>query len=120
MNKEIYSVLRRFDAGCDRADGMRHLYEYLCKIAPPALDCDDILRSSVVMAVSAFDLFMHELFRVEVLYRVDIGKNIIGFNIPFNYTLMEKEERAFHINIYIKKTNSFKSFVAPDKIAECF
>ncbi|WP_375455778.1 HEPN domain-containing protein [uncultured Methylobacterium sp.] len=119
MKPHIVSALRIFYSGCDRASGMRSIYEYLKNTAPAALNCDDILRSSLVLVVSSFDLYIHDIFRTEALHRLSFGKEIPILRVPFNAALLNGAAQAAMIENCIRKDNSFKSFVAPEKLAEC-
>ena len=65
MKNHISSTYNAFKDGCDRADKLKSIFKYLKKVAPAALNCDDILRSALVLAVSSFDLFIHDLFRLK-------------------------------------------------------
>lgn len=62
MAAEIDNFLRDMD----RLDASRSLHKFLIE-QKIALDFDDILRWQWVWAVSAFDKFMHELIRTEML-----------------------------------------------------
>jgi predicted transcriptional regulator len=119
MKNHILSALKTFKGGCDRAYGLKSIFEYLEKISPAALNCDDILRSSLVLAVSSFDLFVHDIFRLEVAYRLSTKREISSLRVPFNVLISSEQTRIDMIDMCIKKENSYKSFVAPDKLAEC-
>jgi len=119
VKAHVYSSLRNFINGCDRADGLRSIHRYLKGAAPVAMDCDDILRSSVVLAVSSFDLFAHDLYRTEFLYRFVSKRPSVTLKIPFNAGFLEGAAQAAAIDEHIRLDNSYKSFVAPDKLAEC-
>jgi hypothetical protein len=119
MKNHIFSAYKAFKDGCDRADGLKSIFEYLNKVAPAALDCDDILRSALVLAVSSFDLFIHDLFRLEVTHRLDTKREINSLRVPFNVLVSSDHAQIDIIDESIRKENSYKSFVAPDKLAEC-
>lgn len=119
MKSHFLSCHQTFKDGCDRADGLKSIYEYLRKIAPVALNCDDILRSALVLSVSSFDLFIHDLFRLEVAHRLGTKQEINLLRIPFNVLISPEQTQIDMIDECIRKDNSYKSFVAPDKLAEC-
>lgn len=98
---------------------MTAIHAYLVKTSPLALNCDDILRSSLVLAVSSFDLFMHDVYRLEALQRLAGQRDIPLLKIPFNILHIEATQRCGFLEDFIKKENAHKSFVAPDKVAEC-
>jgi len=112
-------ALRTFHNGCDRAVGLYSIHAYLKRTAPPAMDCDDILRSSLVLVVSSFDLYMHDVFRTEVLHRLTSGRDVALLKVPFNAALLSGAAQTLLIEECIRTENSFKSFVAPDKLADC-
>lgn len=119
MKTHISSAHRAFNDGCDRADKLKFIFEYLKKVAPSAIDCDDILRSALVLAVSSFDLFIHDLFRLEVTHRLSSKQEINSLRVPFNVLISSDRAQIDIIDESIRKENSYKSFVAPDKLAEC-
>lgn len=119
MKSHIASALRTFEKGCDRSDTLRHLYSYIVQTSPAALDCSDILRSSVVLAVSSFDLLVHDLYRLEVIHRLTSLQPLPSLRVPYNAVLSNDAERATLVDENIRLENSFKSFVAPDKLADC-
>ncbi|WP_313437950.1 HEPN domain-containing protein [Novosphingobium sp.] len=119
MKSHVQSALRNFSNGCDRAQGLCSIHRYLKGAAPVAMDCDDILRSSVVLAVSSFDLFIHDLYRTEVVHRFISKKSSAGLKIPFDAGFLAGSLQTSAIDEQIRLENSYKSFVAPDKLSEC-
>jgi hypothetical protein len=119
MRAHVLSALNKLYCGCDRAHTLRLIHEHLIKFAPPALDCSDILRASLVMAVSSFDLYMHDIFREEVIHRLKEKRNVFYLRIPFELLIANNDDQIVNIDNTIRTENSFKSFVAPDKLAEC-
>nr|WP_294553013.1 HEPN domain-containing protein [uncultured Rhodopila sp.] len=119
MKNHILSAHNTFKGGCDRAEGLRAIYEYMRKTAPAALNCDDILRSALVLAVSSFDLFIHDLFRCEITHRLGAKREVISLRVPFNVLISSEQSQIDMIDASIRKENSYKSFVAPDKLADC-
>lgn len=119
MKSHVKSALRTFEKGCDRSDTLRHLYSYIGRSSPAALDCSDMLRSAIVLAVSSFDLLVHDLYRLEVAYRLTTLRPVPSLRVPFDAVLSSGAERATLVDESIRLENSFKSFVAPDKLADC-
>jgi hypothetical protein len=119
MKNHIAVAFKTFTDGCDRADGLKAIYDYLAKRAPAALNCDDILRSALVLAVSSFDLLLHDILRLEVIYRLSVKKEVGSLRIPFNILISDERLQLEIIDQCIRKDNSYKSFVAPDKFADC-
>ena len=119
MKAHLASAYNLFTYGCTRAYDLKAIHEYLTKSAPAAMNCDDILRSALVLVVSSFDLYVHDVFRLEVLQRLSLGKDIAAYRVPFNALHLQSSERDAAIEECIRKENAHKSFVAPEKVAEC-
>ena len=119
MKNYILIAKSTFNDGCDRACALKAIFDLMEATAPAALNCDDILRSALVLSVSSFDLFLHEIFRFEVSHRLTQKKEINSLRIPFNVLISSEHMQIDMIDEAIRKDNSYKSFVAPDKLAEC-
>lgn len=119
MKPHISAALSTFNHGCDRARGLKTIYDYLKGVAPPALDCDDILRSAVVQVVSSFDLLMHDVIRLEVIHRLTHKQEVQFLKIPFATVIADGPSQLSIVDQSIRDENCYKSFVAPDKVAEC-
>jgi hypothetical protein len=119
MKNHIIPAFRTFQSGCGRADGLCHIHKYLKKTSPAALDCNDILRSSIVLVVSSFDLYIHEVFRSETIHRLRHKQKISSLKIPFNSAILDGEDQITFIEECIYKDINYKSFVAPSKLEEC-
>lgn len=113
----------RFRTCLRRARGVCELQEYLATRHSAALDTSDMLRAAVVLCVSAFDFMVHELYRVEVLFRFKNGKLVRRFHVPFQAAIAQSEEVESLLETHVRAVNSYKSFVEPAKFAEamvCF
>ncbi|MBC2859393.1 HEPN domain-containing protein [Stappia sp. 28M-7] len=113
-----------FEHAISRAREMVNLYDALNAIRPNTAANDDALRSAYIQAVSSFDFFAHEAVAIESRYR--FHQNILTRNIsiPMNIiTILDEEERIRATEAELRRSNSFKSFVDPSKLAEilsCF
>lgn len=113
----------RFKACLKRARGFCDLQQYLADNHTDALDSSDMLRSAVVLCVSAFDFLVHELFRIEVIARYRGGKAVDRLLLPFEVAITQTSSIEAMIESHVKDTNSYKSFVDPGKYSEamgCF
>ncbi len=119
MKSHVAGALRTFEKGCDRSDTLRHLHSYIGRSSPSALDCSDILRSAVVLVVGSFDLLVHDLYRLEVIHRLTSRRAVSSLRVPFNTALSSGSDQAALVDEHIRLENSFKSFVAPDRLADC-
>lgn len=119
----FFETESRFKECLHRARGVCELQEYLLANHTDALDTSDMLRASVVLCVSAFDFLLHEAYRIEVLWRYRDGRSINRFQIPFDVTIADSSDVEAIIEAHVRKANSYKSFVHPDKYSEamgCF
>lgn len=119
MKSHLKPALDTFWAGCDRADGLCKIYSYIKKTSPAALNCDDILRSAVVLSVSSFDLLIHELVRLDIINRTISRKSIPGLKIPHDTLNVDSARQIHLIDQHLRSENAYKSFVSPDKLADC-
>lgn len=119
MKPHSRKALDTFNDGCDRALGLSSIYRYLDAAAPPAMNCDDLLRSSVVLLVSSFDLLMHEIYRGEVIHRLVSKRPSSSLRIPFDAGFISGGDQVSLVDRHIRAENSYKSFVAPKRVAEC-
>lgn len=72
-----------------------------------------------MLSVSAFDLFIHEIYRLEVINRLYSRQPIAGLKVPFDALIAGESDRIEIVDQAVKLENSYKSFVAPDKVADC-
>jgi len=63
----MLAARNRFMDNIVRARDLRALFVNLSAAAVPVLDLSDILRASIVTAVSAFDTLIHDLTRIGML-----------------------------------------------------
>ncbi|GLK76805.1 hypothetical protein GCM10008171_20590 [Methylopila jiangsuensis] len=116
-------VRETFESSLYRARNLTEVQDYLSKNYSVALDTSDMLRASVVLSVSSFDHLIHEIFRVEVLHRLNFKKEINNFDIPFNIQIADAEHWPHLVENFVRNKNSYKSFVDPGKFSEalsCF
>lgn len=113
----------RFRECLKRCRGICDLENFLSVKHAKVLDTSDMLRTSVVLCVSAFDYLIHEIYRIEVIERFRHKKNVKRQALPFSVVTIEKSEVESIIDAHVRKNNSYKSFVDPGKYAEamgCF
>jgi hypothetical protein len=99
------------------------LYKALSGLTTAAVDASDLLRAQVVLAVSAFDYYIHEVTVLGMVavfegrrpptqafqkYRVSVGAVSLGMS-THSSSWFEAEIRERH---------SFQSFQQPDKVAD--
>lgn len=111
-------------ASLDRVEHLGGLHKALLALTTAAVDSSDILRSQIVLSVSALDYYVHEitaLGMVEVFerrrpptdaylkYRVTLGSWVSSGALPSGSSWFSAEVRERH---------SYLSFQQPDKIAD--
>ena len=89
-----------------------------------ALDLSDILRAELVFAVSALDQFVHEVVRLGMLeaYRGirPRTQSFLAFQVSLGGVLdgLDSGNGEQWLEDQIRDRNSYRSFQAPDKIAD--
>jgi hypothetical protein len=112
-----------FKANISQARELGHLYKALSAIITPALNVDDLLRSQIVMSVSALDYFIHEVVRQSMLAIYDGTRNAVPGFSRFQVPLVEAKSgipssSSIWVDSAIRQNHSFLSFQNPDKIAD--
>lgn len=116
-----------FDQFCDnlaRARSLAGLAQSLSSLITPVIDLSDILRVSLVLAVSALDHFVHEFVRLGML-EVHRGNRLttdayLSFRVPMSATreAITDTGRDEWLDQAIREAHSWLSFQHPDKIAD--
>ncbi|WP_343539637.1 HEPN domain-containing protein [Sphingobacterium thalpophilum] len=118
---------QQFKINIDGLHNLTVIHEaFVDKVSP--LDISDILRSQIVLAVSALDCYFHDLCEEAMLYIFE-NKNFATNNAFKNFAISMdtlhqmanstlKSEKLFFLAKEIKQKNSYKSFQEPRKIAE--
>ena len=116
-----------FDQFCEnlaRARSPVGLAQSLSSLTTPVIDLSDILRASLVLAVSALDHFVHEFVRLGML-EVHRGNRptteaYLSFRVPMSATreAITDTGRDEWLDQVIRETHSWLSFQHPDKIAD--
>jgi len=116
-------ALDAFNNSVARVELLGGLHKAVESLMTPVVDASDLLRAQIVLAVSAFDYYIHELTvlgMVEVLegkrpptpafnrYRVSIGAVSVG--LPSGTSDWFAAE--------IREKHSFLAFQQPDKVAD--
>lgn len=120
----MQSAIQQLRVNIERVRAIGGLYAALGHLTTPAVDASDLLRTQIVMAVSALDHYIHEIARVGMLevysgqrsqtaafqrFQVTMDNVIIGLSAPGANTWLETEIREKH---------GYLSFQNPDRIAD--
>ena len=130
----MQNALLQFNDNIERVKSLGGLHESLTALTVPVLDTSDILRSELVLAVSALDSYIHQIvekgmvevyenkrpktksflkFHLSVECVIDALPNLI-FSTPTSSTT---SQTAWFSN-EVHSSLSYKAFQHPDNIAE--
>ena len=121
----MLSILQQFRENIERVQSLGGLYNVLSQQATAALDLTDLLRSQIVMVVSALDHYVHEITRVGML-EVYGGKRpqtpaFLRFQITMEATLQGisiGQGNDSWLDEEIRKKHGYLAFQHPDRIAD--
>ncbi len=120
----MQTVINQFRANIVRVRDLGVIYSALKAQTTGAIDLSDILRTELVMAVSALDHYIHEIVRFGMLkvyhgtrpqtpafsrFTISLGSALQGIATPANGEWLDDEVRLRH---------SWQSFQHADKIAD--
>lgn len=113
------TAIDTFEDAIIRVRALHGLHEALSSQLTTAIDLSDILRAEIVLAVSAFDFFIHELTRLGML---ECHHNLRPRTPSFK-RFPVSIETALGLNdsvldATIRERHGYLSFQSPDKIAE--
>jgi len=118
------AAIEQFRTNIERVRNLGAIYQVLEAQTTEILDLSDILRSELVLAVSALDYYIHEVVRLGILeayhgrrtqtsaclrFRVTLGSALQGISTPASDGWLEDQ---------ITNAHSYQSFQDPDKIAD--
>lgn len=121
----MLDILEQFRENIRRVQALGGLYDVLNQQTTPALDLTDLLRSQIVMAVSALDHYVHEITRVGML-EVYSDKRpqtpaFLRFQVTMESTLRgiaAGENNDGWLDEEIRKKHGYLAFQHPDRIAD--
>lgn len=120
----MITSLSQFHGNLKRARDLAALGENLAAQTTVALDCSDIFRASLVLAVSALDHFIHEIARKGML-EIATGKRAPTdayrrFNVSMLAvsTLLGNPGQFQALEFEIRERHGFLSFQDPKKISD--
>lgn len=115
---EFEQTLKTYEASTNRALNLCALHQHLTDSTTDVLNADDMLRSAITLVVSAFDYLMHELIRIEYHHRVQNKLKIDNFEVPISLLALADSSQYQALDSHIRHKNGYKSFIAPDKVAQ--
>lgn len=96
----------------------------LSTLTAPIVDVSDILRSQIVLVVSALDHFVHELVRLGLLECYAGNRPMTSDGLDFGVSLAAVQQAVLGVphstwlSSEIRERNSYRTFQQPDKIAD--
>jgi hypothetical protein len=120
----VQAALDQFHANLSRARDLLGLAQGLSAQTTTALDLSDLMRAALVLGVSAFDHFIHEIARKGILetatgIRADT-ETYRRFPIPLGITCSAGLRPLWlqHLDDEVRQKHSWQSFQDPNKVAE--
>ena len=117
-------ALNIFLAGLDRVRALHALHLNFVGTVAPIVDLSDILRAEIVLIVSAFDCFIHDVTRVGMIEIWQGVRNPTPAYVRFNISLGVATQLAgaaavaAHLETEIRTRHSFLAFQQPDNVAD--
>ncbi|MGC4049127.1 MAG: HEPN domain-containing protein [Paludibaculum sp.] len=117
------SALMQFNANLRRASDLCGLASILQAQTTSAIDTTDILRAAMVLAVSAFDHFVHEITR-EGMLEIAAGKRsptdaYHRFQVSLRSIDLSRSSAGIHwLDQEIRDKHGWLSFQDPDRVAD--
>jgi len=112
-----------FKANIHRVRELGGLYLALNSLTTKIINADDILRSQLVMAVSALDYYIHEVVRKGILDIFSGKRPVVAGIKSFQVSLVDAQSAIASgshqwVDETIRLKHSYLSFQHPDKIAD--
>jgi hypothetical protein len=113
-----------FDQSLGRVKHLGGLHESIGKIFTEIVDISDLLRSQIVLVVSALDFYVHEVTRIGMIQCLtglrSKSKAFLKFPITAEAYLLDNDQRIVRFEQEVRERHSFLSFQQPEKIADAF
>ncbi len=117
------NALIQFKENLQRVRDLSHLINAIGSMTTSAIDLSDLLRSQIVLSVSALDHFIHEYVRLGML---EIQRGVraptdayLRFQIPLRVTHPTTAiSSSDWLDDVIRERHSWLSFQHPDKVAD--
>ncbi len=113
----------KFNENLQRVRDIGAIYTTLEGMVRSTVDISDILRSQLVLSVSAFDAFIHDVVRIGVCEIISgqrslpLGLDKLLVSIGTCIKLLNDEDYLIHIEEEILKRHSFQTFQHPDNVS---
>jgi hypothetical protein len=120
----MQAALDQFRANILRVRNLSSLHAYFSSVPTPALDLSDILRTQIVMVVSALDHYVHELTRLGMIEIVEGRRSqtpaFLRFQVSLDGALrgMVPAAGSGWLDSEIRTRHGYLAFQQADKVAD--
>lgn len=121
----MLSAKQHFDHNIGRVKAIGGLYDALSGLTTSIVDVSDLLRSQIVMAVSAVDHYIHEIARIGMLEIFDGRRSPTDSFLRFQVSMVTLQQISASagssrilLENEIREKHSYLSFQHPDKIGD--
>ena len=120
----MLSAIQQFQENMERVRAIGGLYEAIHQLTTPAVDATDLLRTQIVMAVSALDHYIHEVTRlgmVEIYNGVRPSTHaFLRFQVTMDAALtgLHGTSGSAWLETEIREKHGYLAFQHPDRIAD--
>ena len=109
-----------FAHAVSRARDMCQLYSDLSHLRDDPSN-DDVLRAVCIQAVSSFDFYVHGVVATEASHRFRNSLPTRNILLPMEITMIsDSEERIDAVDLHVRESYSYKTFVDQKKTAPYF
>jgi hypothetical protein len=118
------AALSQFNDNIQRAKSLGELHNSLPSVTGPVLDASDILRSELVLAVSALDCYIHEIVEKGMIEIFENKRSRTNSFLKFKLSVecimagLSSTGTTEWLSNEIRSNLSYRAFQQPDKIAE--
>ena len=120
----MFSAIRQLRENIARVRAIGGLYEAINQLTTPIVDASDLLRTQIVMAVSALDHYVHEITRIGMLEVYDgirpRTNSFARFQVAMEAAMTGITESSGNkwLDAEIRQRHGYSVFQRPDRIAE--
>jgi hypothetical protein len=120
----MQQAIEQFRINIDRARHLSTIFQAFEDMTTDVIDLSDVLRSEIVLAVSALDHFIHDLVRLGMLDifqgKRPFTKAYNKFPVPLHTThsAISDLQNIEWLDSVIRQSHGWKSFQTPNNIAD--
>ena len=115
----MQAAYEKFCYSIQRIEDLHSVHTALSAKLTEAIDLSDILRAEIVLTISAFDFFLHEITRLGMIECfLGVRERSQGFQ---RFLIPMRSAVALDLNFFeleVREKHRFQSFQQPDKVAD--